>query len=463
MNRRTFLKILGAGAGTMAGTWPLMRALADPPAAQDEFFIFIHASGGWDVMLWSDPRTGTTEQINPPSQDFVDNSNLRFWPDSAQVMPTVTRGNLTFGAAIGDLADHYDKLTILNGLAMSTVSHPDGIAFSATGRHLAGGHPAASSIDTMIANEFGVTATGSQLFPNVSVSFPSSFVGNNLDPRVSPLRMNGIGVAGMSLSRSSSYEPAATRAAVTAALAQEAHTLAGRSYYPDSYEAMSLQYRSLSDMISSQLGSTLFSETYIKSKYNMSAVAPWPRVAFDYTDPFQGEGAVLAAFAIEAIRLNKVRCVSFAMGGFDTHNTNYQDHAHNQQAMFNVIARMVEGLGMVAHPTLAGHTLLEHTHIMVVSDFSRTPLINPSQGRDHQPNNSSLIISPRFKSNFSFGQTDVGLLPTEIPFTDAVSGTQIAPRQITPADSLATFLHAFGVSPTTKYIRDGVPIREILA
>jgi hypothetical protein len=469
MNRRKFLKVLGAGtAGMAAVTSPLMHALADPPAAQNEFFIFIHASGGWDVMLWADPRTARTNLIDPPTQDYVNNTGVRFWPDSEQVMPTVTRGNFTFGAAIGDLADHYDKLCLINGLAMSTVSHPDGTAFSATGRHLAGGHPAASSINTMVANEFGVSASGSQLFPNVSISFPSAYVGQGLDPRVMPLRMNSVGVAGMSLSRSASYEPAATRSAVTAMLTQEAQSLASRSYYPDAYDAMALQFGSLQDMISSQLGATLFSEAYIKSKYTMGSSSPWPSVAFDYTDGLQGETAVLAAFAIEAIRLNKVRCVSFAtVGGprttsLDTHTANYQGHALNQQAIFNILARMIEALGIVAHPTLTGHTLLEHTHIMVVSDFCRTPLINPSQGRDHHPNNSTLVISPKFKSNFSFGQTDDGLLPREIAFTDAVSGSAVAARQITPADTIATFLHAFGVTPTTKYVRDGVPIRELL-
>ena len=35
-------------------------------------------------------------------------------------------------------ADMADRITVINGLAMNTVTHPDGTAFSATGRHPAG-------------------------------------------------------------------------------------------------------------------------------------------------------------------------------------------------------------------------------------------------------------------------------------------------------------------------------------
>ena len=49
MKRRTALKLLGA----LALPRPLWAAAKH---ASDELFIFIHASGGWDVTLWSDPR-----------------------------------------------------------------------------------------------------------------------------------------------------------------------------------------------------------------------------------------------------------------------------------------------------------------------------------------------------------------------------------------------------------------------
>jgi hypothetical protein len=91
-----------------------------------------------------------------------------------------------------------------------------------------------------------------------------------------------------------------------------------------------------------------------------------------------------------------------------------------------------------------------------VSDFCRTPQINLGMGRDHYPNNSALVVSPRFKANFVFGKTDPDqLLPQ--PAKRFVEGE----RAIAPPDLLATFLGAFGVNPR-KYMRDGEVVRELL-
>jgi uncharacterized protein (DUF1501 family) len=100
--------------------------------------------------------------------------------------------------------------------------------------------------------------------------------------------------------------------------------------------------------------------------------------------------------------------------------------------------------------------LLEHTHIMVTSDFCRTPAINITGGRDHYPNNSTLIISPKFKGNTLFGGSDEQLLP-EVQ-TGVFSGE---PRQLAPPDILATFLSAQGVDPA-PHVRDGEVIKAVL-
>ncbi|HEY2517725.1 MAG TPA: hypothetical protein VGI39_42945, partial [Polyangiaceae bacterium] len=77
-------------------------------------------------------------------------------------------------------------------------------------------------------------------------------------------------------------------------------------------------------------------------------------------------------------------------------------------------------------------------------------------GRDHYPNNSALVISPRFRSNFVFGKTDPDqVLPVPVK---TFSG---GPRAITPPDLLATFLSAFQIEPR-KYLRDGEVVGELL-
>ncbi len=111
-----------------------------------------------------------------------------------------------------------------------------------------------------------------------------------------------------------------------------------------------------------------------------------------------------------------------------------------------------------ATPTKSSDKLADNTHILVVSDFCRTPQINVGGGRDHYPNNSALVISPRFRRNFVFGKSDPDQLLPAAAMKAASGG---AARPIAPPDILATFVSAFGVDPR-RYLRDGDVVPELL-
>jgi hypothetical protein len=447
--RRRFLKVLGGGAlASLVGFRDGPRSLAAvATAASSEFFIFVHASGGWDVTLWADPRNELRGTMQPASTDNTDTGALKRWVDAPLEGGVRTfelvrpkGSSLVFGPGIGDLADMTDRITIVNGLAMNTVSHPDGSTFSATGRHPQGGRVASSSIDAMVANEFG----REQLLPTVSIRFPSAFVGD-LDRRVVPLAIDDVDGIGRSLARSEAYDSDPERDEVTAMLSEEANDLAKRAAARGSVGGLALQYEGLRKMLGGHLEEA-FSKDGLKKAH--------PR--FDYKSRYVASGAYFAAFAVEAIKRNLVRAVSFACPGFDTHSTNYRGQAQLQQETFGLIASLLKELDATPHPTLSGAKASDHTHILVVSEFCRTPQINLGMGRDHYPNNSALIVSPKFKSNFAFGKSDVDqLLPANAKrFTDGE-------RPIAPPDVLATLLGAFGVDPR-KYMRDGEVVHELL-
>ncbi len=444
MQRRTFLKAL-----LLAGM--PMRVLADESsgaaAPAGEFFVFIHAAGGWDVTLWADPRNEKKGIVNPASSDNTDASQVRRWVDAPMEDGTRTfellkaKSGAVFGPGLGDLFDVSDRITVVNGLAMNTVSHPDGSAFSATGRHLVGGRNPSPSIDTMVANEMG----REQLFPIVSVQFPSAYVGDGLDRRVVPLTVGQIGSVSRSLARAQVYDTDADRDEVTALLSQEATDLASRSAYPDVLNGVGLQMQALRRMLGSKL-SDAFSAEALKKTHPQ----------FNYKGRFHGGSSVNAAFAVEAMTRNVVRCVSFALGGFDTHGTNYRTHAQLLQETMDLVATLLKSLDAVPHPTLVGKKLADHTHIVMVSDFCRTPQINMQGGRDHYPNNSALVVSPRFHGGKVFGKSDPEqLLPAKWrTFGDGE-------RAMGPPDLLATFLASFKISPR-KYMRDGEVVPELL-
>jgi hypothetical protein len=399
------------------------------------------------VTLWSDPRNEKKGLVNPAATDNTDPSQVRHWVDaplaegahSFQLVKAKT-GHV-FGPGIGDLLDLADRITVVNGLAMNTVSHPDGSAFSVTGRHLVGGRSPAPSIDTMVANELGKE----QLLPAVSVAFPSAYVGDGLDRRVVPLTVGQIGSVSRSLTRAELYDTDADRDEVTALLSQEANDLAARSAYPDVVRGVGLQMESLRRMLGSKL-SDAFSAAALQKAHPQ----------FNYRGRFHGANSVNAAFAVEAMKRNVVRCVSFALGGFDTHGTNYRTHAQLLQETMDLVAILMKSLDDTPHPTLPGKKLSDHTHIVMVSDFCRTPQINQQSGRDHYPNNSALVVSPRFKAGLVFGKSDPEqLLPAKVKtFTDGE-------RAIAPPDLLATFLSAFHVNPR-KYMRDGEVVPELI-
>jgi len=448
MKRRTMLQLLGSGAAAAAFPRPLVAAVTQ--SAAEHFFIFIHASGGWDVTLWADPRNERKGLVEPASTDNTDIGPLSRWKpakldgdtDTFEILAPADV-SLRFGPGIGDLYDLRDRLTIVNGLAMNTVSHPDGTAFSATGRHLAGGRPPASSIDVAIANELG---TG-QLLPDVAIGFPASYVGERLDRRAIPLRVPAAGTIAKSLARADAYLKDDDRDAITALLSDEAHALAKRSIYPETYERLASQEQALPHLLGNEL----------KAAFTPKALMDaYP--GLDYKAKNLGAGALGAAFAVEAMKRNLVRCVGFALGGLDTHNQNYKQHAHTLQELFGTIASLVKLLDATPHPTKSSTKLSERTHILVFSDFCRTPQINLAGGRDHYPNNSALVISPRFRAGRAFGRTDAEqLLPADakLAFSDG-------PRPIAPPDLLATFLHAFAIEPRT-YLRDGEIVKDMLA
>jgi uncharacterized protein (DUF1501 family) len=296
-------------------------------------------------------------------------------------------------------------------------------------------------VNTLLANELGL----GQTFPSISLQFPSYYAGEHLDRRAAPLAIDRVGSIAHVLSRASQYVTTEDAGAVTALLSSEAATLAGRSAYADVLRGMGLQYRALERMLGQGM-QELFDDGKLRAA----------RPEFDYRARFQGQAAVNAAFAVEAMRRNVVRCVSFAMGGLDTHAGNYKQQAQVQQELFDVVARLVRTLETTPHPTRPGDKLIEHTHILVTSEFCRTPQVNLAGGRDHYPNNSALVISPRFRGNSVHGRTD----PEQV-LPLATRRFSDGERAMAPPDLLATFVSAFGVAPR-KYLREGEVVPELL-
>src|SRR5206468_353730 len=92
--------------------------------------------------------------------------------------------------------------------------------------------------------------------------------------------------------------------------------------------------------------------------------------------------------------------------------------------------------------------LLETTLVVVMSDFGRTPKVNPSAGRDHWSTASvALLAGGGLKSGVVVGRTNaLAEQPVEAPYVTE--------------DLAATIYDRLGISATTTYqTPDGRPIQ----
>ncbi len=201
-------------------------------------------------------------------------------------------------------------------------------------------------------------------------------------------------------------------------------------------------------------------ETFYQKAYSL-ITAPQAKKAFDLNaeDPrlrdrygrhSLGQGCLLARRLVES----GVRFVTVTDGGWDTHQNNF---TALKSRLLPRLDSAVSGLLQ----DLSDRGLLETTLVVVLSDFGRTPKINPSAGRDHWDTAGiALMAGGGIAPARAVGQTNIlGEHPVEAPYYTE--------------DLAATIYHCLGIPlDTTHHTPDGRPvqvnyegrlIREILA
>jgi len=159
--------------------------------------------------------------------------------------------------------------------------------------------------------------------------------------------------------------------------------------------------------------------------------------------PF-GQSCLLARRLVEA-GVSFVTLNDRGMGalGWDTHQQNFP-------TIKNTLAPPLDqGLAALIQD-LEERGLLDHTLVVVMGEFGRTPKINNNAGRDHHGRaNSALLAGAGLPRGLVLGKTDAG-------------GDAPADRPVTPADLAATFYTVLGINPDLQFpTSDGRPIRLV--
>jgi uncharacterized protein (DUF1501 family) len=175
-----------------------------------------------------------------------------------------------------------------------------------------------------------------------------------------------------------------------------------------------------------------------------------PQAMRDKYGPTQfGEQVLVARRLIEA----GVPFVKVARAWWDSHGQNFETHLELVTELDHVMSTLIDDL--------QDRGLLEHTLIITLGEFGRTPNINPSLGRDH------------FAAAWSTSLTGCGIKGGTVYGKSDADGQKVADGEIGAAQLFATIFRALGIKHDKDYhigsrpvplTEPGtVPVKEVLA
>jgi hypothetical protein len=169
-----------------------------------------------------------------------------------------------------------------------------------------------------------------------------------------------------------------------------------------------------------------------------------------YGDTSFGKGCLVARRLVEV----GVRSIEVNLSGFDTHVSNHEGHVTQTRILDPAIATLLK--------ELQERDLLESTIVLCISEFGRTPGINPAGGRDHWPNwFSCMIAGGGFREGVVIGATSSDVPQSSEQMEMAGGGKLIGPTDpILVPELYATIMASMGIEPRKEIMTPiGRPIR----
>ena len=400
LTRRNLLQgtlALGGGLAAFGGLGPLAR-LANANPERERYYVFAYFSGGWDILLGLDPR-------DPAVFTEENTRSTRIQPAYEQLEGSdgqlVRAGGITFGPYIGDLALHADKLAVVRGMSMETLTHEAGRRRFITGKPPSGLQARGSSAATWLAARLGQA----QPIPNLSLRVESY----NVDQPnfATALSANGV--------------PDLIRALRPADPQLDRHQAAQLDHLLTTIASCENAQRSKA-WRAAESGRQKSREMTVGSLDRLfDFAAPDMAAIRDHYGIGAGSAALQspeaqAAMAAQALKGGVSRVVSVQVAnGLDTHFDEWStDQGPRQMQGFNAVARLIEDLASSQFRDTS-ESWLDHTTIVGFSEFSRTAMLNTRGGRDHSLTNACFLAGAGIKGGTVIGKSsDVGLEPMAI-------------------------------------------------
>ena len=357
------------------------------------------------------------------------------------------------------LAQHADKLAIVRSLNSKEGDHERGSYFLQTGQKLGGPmrHPALRSLlSQQLADEASslpplVTINGSKFlsFKPIGPEF--------LGPRYQPLLVSQVSTGVptgedlhlgtpadftvASLQRSDGIDDARWERRMELWSAIQGDFLSGRQ--DEGLRSHRETYLNAVDLMSSQESKAFGLESEpleLRARYGVGAF---------------GQGCLLARRLVEA----GVACIQVTLSNSTIGGSTWDSHSQNFPSVRNLSRELDAGFATLLED-LESRGLLDHTTIVCMGEFGRTPKINATAGRDHFPRAFSGVIAGGGVSGGQvYGQT-------------SEDGMTIIDSPVSIPDWLATICSAAGVNPRDTVtddsgrpipIVDADPIEDLIA
>ncbi len=425
ITRRNFLRVGALGA--LGLSLPdLLRAQAQAAGSgQDVSCVLIWLQGGISHIDSFDPKPEAPSEIRGEFDAIATN------------VP-----GIRLCSPLPMLAQHQDKFAILRSLNPRNGSH--GVADA----YMMSGHPFSPAITypsygAVIAREKG-DRTSLPSYVQVGTSIDqrfgggvAGFLGDQYNPFVLPgdASRPNFSVRDVSLSGSTDRGRFDRRMRVLNAVDTWQSKL---EESPESLEATDSFYEKAYSLITSPEA---------KRAFDLSLEDPRQRDR--YGRHSLGHGCLLARRLIES----GTRFVTVTDGGWDTHQNNFRSLEDR------LLPRLDSALSALLQD-LQDRGRLDSTLVVVLSDFGRTPKVNPSAGRDHWSTASlALFAGAGIKPGQAVGSTNtLGESPVNLPYyTEDVAAT-IYERLGIPLNTT----HMTPDGRPIKVVYEGKPIRELL-
>jgi len=142
--------------------------------------------------------------------------------------------------------------------------------------------------------------------------------------------------------------------------------------------------------------------------------------------PF-GRNCILARTLLE----QGTTCVKVTHHGYDTHAENFNFHLEQLEEFDHTFATLLSDL--------EERGMLEHTLVIIFSEFGRTPKVNHRYGRDHWGASCSIAVG------------GCGIQAGAVIGSTNAAGTEVADREVDARHLFHTYLQALGIDSTQNH------------